>query len=88
MITIHWDFTDGTEVSYIEGNQLKDNFTTSVLNFFTYDNEASDVVVVRSDGKKISRNELISNSGLYTQKEIRKEHDIHKMLVSRSFNWK
>ena len=27
MTTIHYDFTDGTEVSYIEGKRLKDNFT-------------------------------------------------------------
>lgn len=28
MITIHWDFTDGTEVPYMQGKLLGDNFTT------------------------------------------------------------
>ena len=33
MITIHYDFTDGTEVSYMEELVLGDNFKTNVLDF-------------------------------------------------------
>ena len=83
MITIHWDFTDGSEVSYQEGLELKDNFTTCCLEFFNMDIEVDDVVVVGRTGKKISR----KNIQQYTSKEIRKEHDIRKMLVAGSFNW-
>ncbi len=42
-----------------------------------------DVVVLKKDGSKISR----KNIQLHSIKEIRKTHNIHKMLVSDSFNW-
>lgn len=83
MIKIHWDFTDGTEVSYIQGIELKDNFTTHCLDFFNMDIEVDDVVVIRNDGLKISRKNIQN----HTNKEIRQAHNIHKMLVSNSFNW-
>lgn len=83
MITIHFNFTDGTEVSYVEGKILKDNFTTHCLDFFNMDEEVDDVVVLRKDGSKISR----KNIQKHANKEIRAEHNIHKMLVSGSFIW-
>lgn len=83
MITIHFDFTDGTEVSYVEGKQLKDNFTTNCLDFFNMDEYVNDVVVLRKNGSKISR----KNIQKHANKEIRAEHNIHKMLVAGSFNW-
>jgi hypothetical protein len=83
MIKIHWDFTDGTEVSYIQGIELKDNFITHCLDFFNMDIEVDDVVVIRNDGLKISRKNIQN----HTHKEIRQAHNIHKMLVSNSFNW-
>ena len=83
MITIHWDFLDGTEVPYMQGKLLGDNFTTHCLDFFNMDEQVDDVVVLRSDGKKISRKNIKEHSF----KEIRKSHNIHKMLVSDSFNW-
>jgi len=83
MITIHWDFSDGTEVSYMQGKLLGDNFTTHCLDFFNMDESVDDVVVLRSDGKKISRKNIQSHSF----KEIRKSHDIHKMFVAGSFDW-
>ena len=83
MITIHWDFSDGTEVSYIEGKLLGDNFTTHCLDFFNMEEEVDDVVVLRSDGKKISRKDI----HLHSSKEIRISHNIHKMLKADSFNW-
>ena len=84
MITIHWDFTDGTEVSYMQGKLLGDNFTTHCLDLFNMDEEVDDVVVLRSDGAKISRKNIQNHS---TGKEIRETHNIHKMLVAGSFNW-
>lgn len=84
MIVIHWDFTDGTEVSYVEGLKLKDNFNTNCLDFFNMDINVDDIVVLRDDGKVISR----KNIQKYTNKEIRKEHNIHKMLISGAFEFK
>jgi hypothetical protein len=83
MITIHYDFTDGTEVSYIQGKLLRDNFTTNCLEFFNMEENVDDVVVLRKDGTKISR----KNIQMHTLKEIRKAHNIHKMLVAGSFEW-
>jgi hypothetical protein len=87
MIVIYFDFTDGTEVSYKEGIDKADNFTTNCLDFFSFDTKVDDVVVLRKDGKYISRNKLLLNDGTHTNKEIRKTHNIHKMLVSGSFNF-
>lgn len=83
MITIHYDFTDGTEVSYQEGLELKDNFTTCCLDFFNMDIEVEDVIILKKDGKYISR----KNIQQHTIKEIRKAHNIHKMLIANTFNW-
>lgn len=83
MITIHFDFTDGTEVSYIEGKDLKDNFTTHCLDFFNMDEEVDDIIVLRKDGTKISRKNIQD----HTDKEIRKSHNIRKMLISGGFVW-
>lgn len=83
MITIHYDFTDGTEVSFVEGLLLDDNFTTCCLEFFNNDIEVDDVVVIRRNGRKVSR----KNIQQHTSKEIRNAHDIRKMLVAGSFKW-
>jgi len=68
MITIHYDFVDGTEVSYYEGSILKDNFTTNCLIFFSTGNN---VKVVKKDGSYIDSKELLENTGCYTNKEIK-----------------
>jgi hypothetical protein len=78
MIKIHWDYTDGTEVSYIEGKALKDDFTTCCLDFFNQEQSCDDVIILRKDGSMISRN----NIQLSTDKEIRLGHDIRKLLVA------
>lgn len=87
MITIHYDFTDGSEVSYAEGLELKDNFKTCCLDFFTTDNKADDVVIVSKNGKQLSRNELLTNKSKLTNKHIRVEHDILKMFKAGAFRW-
>lgn len=83
MIIIHWDFTDGTEVSYVEGKSLGYNFTTHCLDFFNMDENVEDVVVLRSDGAKISRKNIKAHSF----KEIRESHNIHKLLIAGCFIW-
>jgi hypothetical protein len=46
--------------------------------------EVDDVVVLRNDGKKISRKDI----HLHSSKEIRISHNIHKMLKAGSFVWR
>lgn len=87
MITIHFDFTDGTEVSYAEGLELKDNFNTNCLDFFDFDTKVDEVQVVSKSGHFLSRNGLLYKNS-YTDKEIRKAHNIQKMLKAGTFNWK
>lgn len=87
MVTIHWDFTDGTELSYKEGLKKRNGFTTCCLDFFTFDFPADNVIVVCKDGKYISRNELLMSDNPYILKHITFEHNIRKMLVAGSFNW-
>ena len=83
MITIHYDFTDGTEVSYIEGKLLKNNFTTHCLDFFNMDEQVDDVIVLKKDGTQISRMFIQK----HTTKAIRESHNIHKMLRAGCFEW-
>lgn len=83
MIIIHWDFTDGTELSYYEGLVKKDNFTTNCLDFFNMDIEVDDIIVLKKSGETISRKNIQN----HTNKEIRKAHNIHKMLVANSFKF-
>lgn len=85
MITIHYDFTDGTELSWIEGKNKEDDFTTNVLDFFTCNR---DVIVIKKDGSYISSVELLANDQYYTDKHMRPVHNIHKMLVANAFSWK
>ena len=89
MIEIHYDYTDGTEVSYEEGLKLKDNFTTNCLIFFNTWIDVDDVIVVDKKGNILSRQILMDNSNnKYTYKHMSKSHDICKMLISNSFNWR
>jgi len=89
MITIHYDFVDGTEVSYIEGCKLKDNFTTNCLDFFNNDEETDDVTVLDRHGNTLSRKLLLTRGDItYTVKDVRIEHNLQKMLKGNSFNWR
>lgn len=88
MIKIHFDFTDGTEVSYLQGCELKDNFTTNCLDFFNNDEKVDDVVVIDKQGNILSRKLLMSNKSEYSNKHMRNTHDLQKMLKSNSFNWR
>lgn len=89
MIEIHYDFVDGTEVSYEEGLKLKDNFSTNCLDFFNNDIKIDDVVVIDKYGNKLSRKELMANTdSRITAKYMRKSHNIQKMLKANVFNWR
>jgi len=66
--------------------KLKDNFTTNSLDFFSFETEAN-VRVVKKDGSYIDRDELLKDN-FYTFKEIRKEHNIQKMLKAGAFKFK
>lgn len=87
MITIHYDFKDGTELSYSEGILAKDVFNTNCLEFFSFDTEVDDVIIVNSKRQYIRRSELLLNNGKYTSKEIRKEHNIYRMFLANSLKW-
>ena len=82
MITIHYDYTDGTEVSYIEGVRLGDNFTTTCTSFFSFMFSA-DVRVLKKDSTSITKSKLLANdSGIYSTNNIKGTEDIEKMLLS------
>lgn len=83
MIIIHWDYTDGSELSYIEGRKKKDNFTTCCLDFFNQEEPVDDVRVLRKDGGCISRNNLF----LSTSKDLKRGLDIRKLLVGGTFKF-
>jgi len=88
LITIHYDFTDGSEISYVEGIERGDDFTTNCTNFFnTY--VKTDVVVIDKLGRCITKSELLSNQGFcYIDKFIKPEHNIEKMLLANRLMWK
>jgi len=98
MVTIHIDFTDNTEVSYIEGLELLKNdssasFSTNCLSFFvtkSYTKYPSDnVVIIDKCGKYVDRNELMSNkNNTYIDRHMREGHNIYKMLIADVFTWK
>ena len=93
MVTIHIDYVDGSELSYIEGLEKIDNnpdadFTTNVTTFFSNSFDTN-VIVIDKHGKTINKYELMSNKGFkYTDREMRLGHNINKMLIANSFAWK
>lgn len=87
MIEIHLDFHNGDEVSLEEGKLLGDNFSTLCTEFFSTET-VPNVIVLKKDGSYIDRDELLKNTGEYTNKEIRTAHNIQRMLTSNSFNLK
>lgn len=87
MITIHYNFTDGTEISYFEGLQKKDDFTTCCLDFFCQDTKAEVKIVKRinfdTEVWEISKN----NIQKHTDKYVRPAHNILKMFKAGAFKW-
>lgn len=93
-ITINFDFVSGKEVSFVEGRDKYmdgESFETNCLEFFQFDSLAiyDDVIVKAKGGKYISLKELLSNEDTsYTSKEIRVSHNVRKMLVAGSLEFK
>ena len=90
IIYINYDFETGTELSYKEVlNKINDRnnvIYTHCLDFFCFDTDVFDVIIRDKEGNELSRNELLKENN-YTEKKIRKEHNIHKMFKSGAFNW-
>jgi hypothetical protein len=86
MIIIHFDYTDGTELSYQEGIEKGSNFTTCCLDFFSFDT-LDNVIVLQKDGSYIDRDELLTNHNKYSSKEIRTSHNIQKLLKANAFKF-
>lgn len=90
IITIHYDFTDGTELSYKEGciaEEKQESFTTNCLDFFVTWVKADDVIIIDAVGNELSRKILMSGKNPYTVKDMRDAHNLHKMFVGNSFIW-
>lgn len=87
-ITIRWDFKVGDELPYalaVEALEKEEAFSTNCLEFFNTANLGAKVV--RKDGKIITVKDLLNNIGNHTKKRIRKEHNLHKLLVSGGFDY-
>ncbi len=95
IIYINYDYTTAgnyfTEKSYKEVlnaiHDKKDAFIhTHCLDFFCFDTDVFDVIIRDKEGNELSRNALLKENN-YTEKQIRKEHNIHKMFKAGKFNW-
>ena len=97
IIIILDNFSTGGEKSFkeitswinIEPTYL--HHTTHDTRFFNSDylSDYDDIVVLKRDGGFISLVELISNKyDYYTDKEIRAEHNLEKMLRAESFSFR
>lgn len=84
-ITIHYDFTDGTELSYGEAINCDKDFTTNCLEFFSTSN--LNAVVKKKNGKLLAVKDLLDGKGAHCDKEIGIRHNIHKMLIAGAFKW-
>ncbi len=86
-ITIHYDFTDGTELSYYQGLTTNGDFNTCCLSFFSQE-IFGNVIIVKKDGSYIDKNEVLSNKYDYTDKNIKRSHNIYKMFMTGAFKWR
>jgi hypothetical protein len=86
LITIHYDYTDGTEISFFEGKNTKDSFSTNCLQFFNND-EPQNVKILRKNGDYIIKSDLF-NDNFHTDKEIRQGHNILKIFLANGLRWK
>lgn len=94
MIEIHYDYTDGTEVSYQEvldtlrnskkSSGIPRKTTTHCLDFFS---TASSAIILKKSGEYMSTEEIMKNNREYTDKEIRHSHDLRRMLKTGALHW-
>ena len=90
LIEIHYDHTDGNEVSYQEGLHLARlmlPFSTCCLEFVCSDYlKTHSVIILNKRGSYIDLDELMDNTGIYTDKIITTEHNLRRLLVGGAFH--
>ena len=87
-IHIHYDFSTGKEKSLIEVQMCDDPIVYTHCTMFFSTHEKAKVIVKRRDGSFIDRDELMSNNGVYTAKEMRSAHNLEKMLRSGALTFR
>lgn len=98
ILYINWDYATGKEKSNIE---IKDimvstlefkELETHCLHFFNFEylyKYFEDIIVRSKVNGYISLKELLDNKGKgYCTKQIRKEHNVEKLLISNMINFK
>lgn len=90
IVSIHFDFSTGKEVSWIECKKLIESgnkvytHVPEVLNM-----DWNSTIVINKYGCIIDKHELMANtSDVYTVKEMRYAHNLAKMLIAGSFDFK
>jgi hypothetical protein len=99
MIKIHFDFTDGTELSYSESistivesiNNGTSDFATHSLEvidqWLAFDRPPSEIVVLRKDGSYIDIKEVLKNDGNYGDKYLTRDHSLARMIKANALRW-
>ena len=94
-VIILYDYADDTKLaSYIEVlKKIKDKdsyIVTNCITFFNFNllDKGYDVKVVKKNGEYILLSELLHGDSTYTEREIRKTHNVYKMLIADCFSFK
>lgn len=92
MIKVHFDFTDGTELSYSESiNNSTNDFTTHSLEvidqWLEFDRSPSEIVILRKDGSYIDIKEVLKNDGKYSDKYLTRDHSLARMIKANALEW-
>ena len=92
MIKVHFDFTDGTELSFSESiNNRTTDFTTHSLEvidqWLTFDRLLPEILVLRKDGSYIDIREVLNNDGKYGEKYLTREHSLTRMIKADALKW-
>ncbi len=88
VITIHYDFATGEELPFHQARKtVKSNnasFSTNCLHFFQscYINAK----IIRKDGREMSVKGLLEDASEYTVKDLRRAHNLSKMLIAGAFS--
>ena len=84
-VNIHMDFSDGSEIPYFDGKESLKDFNTHCLQFFN--DFRMDVTLIQKRGVYINNQELLRNTGEYTDKEIRRMHNVLKIFLAGGLKW-
>ncbi|MCK9279196.1 MAG: hypothetical protein M0P71_01020 [Melioribacteraceae bacterium] len=95
LINITYDYTNSTNLSFAEVEEAikagVENIHTTCLNFFDFAvlELGYDVIVVKKNLDSIILEDLLdSSTNVYTEKEIRRAHNVSKMLIAGAFKFK